>query len=237
MRNRLCNKFRFQIGHSLQSLTISHGLSSTIQSLPQESLRPLENLEHLDLSNNKIKTLPDTSFHFLKKLKDLELQDNEISNVQKGTFQADIHSHLKTIYLSFNSIKSVNQHTFTDLDSLEQLHLDDNKIVTLERRAFMNLKDLKRLNLKGNKISAVSFETFQNLPQLENLDMSYNQMADFQFSMFDQVGTLSAFCVNASNNKISDLSVNLDFNFKNGGKYMDLTRYVKVSILLLKHLL
>lgn len=189
--------------------------------MPQGPLRALENLELLDLSNNKFRTLPDTAFHFLKKLKELKLQDNEISHVPKGTFQGDIHTQLETIYLSFNGIKTINQHTFSDLPALQQLHMDDNAIVTLERRSFINLDNLRRLNLKGNKISVVSFETFQNLPQLENLDLSYNQLSDVQFSMFDQVGTLSAFCVNISHNKISDLSLNLDLSFGGGtGMYL-----------------
>lgn len=185
--------------------------------MPQRALRALENVELLDLSNNKLRTLPDTAFHFLKKLKELQLQDNEISHVPKGIFQGDIHTHLETIYLSFNAIKAINQHTFSDLPSLEQLHMDDNTIVTLDRRSFINLDNLKRLNLKGNKITMVSFEAFQNLPQLENLDMSYNQLSDMQFSMFDQVGTLSAFCVNVSHNKISGL--NLSFGGGQGRCY------------------
>lgn len=55
--------------------------------LPANALRPLTNLQLLDLSNNKIRSVSDTSFHFLKKIKKLELQDNEITELLKGTFQ------------------------------------------------------------------------------------------------------------------------------------------------------
>ncbi|KAL3279501.1 hypothetical protein HHI36_017010, partial [Cryptolaemus montrouzieri] len=77
----------YDIGHSLISLKLSHGLSSNMQNIPSESLKQLTNLKELDLSNNKLKNVPDTSFHFLKKLVILELQDNNIENLQKGTFQ------------------------------------------------------------------------------------------------------------------------------------------------------
>lgn len=187
---------------------MARAFSSSVQNLPTEILRTLVNLKDLDMSNNKFKTMPDTSFHFLKKLKNLQLHDNQIEVVHKGTFQGDIHANLETIYLSFNFIRSIHQHTFVDLPALEQLLLDDNKINSLERRAFMNLKNLKRLNLKGNRITSMSYETFQNLPELEDLDMSYNSLRTFEFNVFDQVGTLGILQVNVSHNRIIELLVN-----------------------------
>ncbi|XP_018322079.2 chaoptin [Agrilus planipennis] len=201
------------IGHSLVSLKLSHALSSSISQIPAESFGSLTNLEDLDLSFNRIQTMPDNCFHFMKKLKILQLQDNLIDKVQKGTFQGDLHSELEIIYMSFNNLKTIQQHTFTDLSLLEQLHLDDNKIENLERRAFMNLNKLKRLNLKGNKIASISYEAFQNLPDLEDLDMSYNKISKFEFAIFDQVGTLSMFKVNMSHNSITRLGSDNPLSF------------------------
>ncbi|KAJ8950482.1 hypothetical protein NQ314_007869 [Rhamnusium bicolor] len=200
------------IGHSLIRLRLSHAFSSSVANIPTDAIKVLSNLEDLDLSNNRLKNMPDTSFHFLRKLKNLKLQDNII--------EGDIHSNLEEIYLSFNNIKTINQHTFVHLPKLEQLHLDDNRIENLERRSFMNLGFIKRLNLKGNKISTISYEAFQNLPELEDLDMSYNKLTSFDFSMFDQVGTLSIFSVNASHNMLTDLLVNVPLNFEPGMVYL-----------------
>ncbi|KAL3279502.1 hypothetical protein HHI36_017011, partial [Cryptolaemus montrouzieri] len=119
--------------------------------------------------------------------------------------QGDIHSSLEEIYLSFNYIKSIRQHTFVELPNLMQILLDDNKIESIERKSFMNLESLKRLNLKGNKITKIPYEAFQNLPDLEHLDVSYNKLENFDFSMFDQVGTLSMFHVNMSHNRLRNL--------------------------------
>lgn len=55
--------------------------------LPAAAFKPLSEVVHLDLSNNKLVSVPDTSFHFLKKVRILELHDNEISDIVKGTFQ------------------------------------------------------------------------------------------------------------------------------------------------------
>ncbi|CAH1974718.1 unnamed protein product [Acanthoscelides obtectus] len=204
------------ISHSLEHLKLAHGLSSSVSNIPTDPLKVLVNLKGLDLSNNRIKTMPDTSFHFLTKLQRLELQDNIIETVSKGTFQGDIHGELEEIFLSYNNIRSIGQHTFVHLPHLQQLHLDDNKIESLERRAFMNLEQIKRLNLKGNKISSISYEAFQNLPNLEDLDLSFNQLKTFDFMMLDQVGTLSIFKVNASYNKLTDLMINVPLQFEGG---------------------
>lgn len=212
---------------------LSRALSSSIQNVPSEAIKPLGSLEELDLSNNHLKNVPDTAFHFLKKLRKIELQDNMIDIVHKGTFQVtapflikknlsksvifqgDIHSNLERIFFSFNNIRQIQQHTFNHLPQLEQLLLDDNRIESIDRRAFMNLQRLKRLNLKGNRIVTVSFEAFQNLPELEDLDMSYNRLNNFEFSMFDQVGTLSILHVNVSHNKLLDLVTNVPMSFEN----------------------
>lgn len=80
-----------EIGHTLVSLQMSHGLGMQMFQLPHESFRQLTALEALDLSNNKLKTLSDNSFHFMENLVSLELHDNQIEALQKGTFQGDIH--------------------------------------------------------------------------------------------------------------------------------------------------
>lgn len=75
------------VGHSIEKLIISNGLSTQMKTLPADALKPLVCLLHLDLSNNKLKTIADNAFHFLNRLKTLELHDNEIDKIQKGTFQ------------------------------------------------------------------------------------------------------------------------------------------------------
>lgn len=70
-----------------------NGLADTVVVLPFEPLKALIELQHLDLSNNRLKNVPDTSFHFLYKLKSLNLQDNFIEQFSKGTLQVSYSSH------------------------------------------------------------------------------------------------------------------------------------------------
>lgn len=80
----------FQIGHSLISLKIAHGLAGSLTAFPAQSFRILTSLQELDLSNNHLKTIRDTSFHFLQNLRTVELNDNAIEKLSKGTFQVSI---------------------------------------------------------------------------------------------------------------------------------------------------
>jgi Leucine-rich repeat (LRR) protein len=103
-----------EIGHSLISLKIAHGLSSLMTQLPD--LRDLTSLKELDLSNNRLKSIGDNSFHFLKNLQVLELDDNQIELLAKGTFQRDIHQNLLEVSMEFNSLKHISTHSFVDLE-------------------------------------------------------------------------------------------------------------------------
>jgi Leucine-rich repeat (LRR) protein len=82
-------------------LVVSHGFASSITNIPVEALRPLTNLQHLDLSNNRIRSMSQTSFHFLKSLRVLKLQDNQIEAIHKGTIQV----HTKENVLGFLFMK------------------------------------------------------------------------------------------------------------------------------------
>ncbi|XP_012061414.1 PREDICTED: chaoptin [Atta cephalotes] len=197
-----------EVGYSLLTLRMSHGLSSSISEIPNRPFKSLTNLQHLDLSNNKIQSLSATSFHFLKRIKRIELQDNEIDSILKGTFQGDIHSTLEEINFAFNQVRDLQTHTFIDLSALMTINLEDNTIERIEKRAFINMNRLKYINLRGNKIKDITDEAFQNLPDLEFLDLAYNNLNEFDFASFDQVGTLSSFKVNVSHNEISRLWVN-----------------------------
>lgn len=106
-----------EIGHSLISLKVAHGLSSLMTQLPD--IRELTSLKDLDFSNNRLKSIGDNSFHFLKNLEVLELNDNQIEQLQKGTFQRDIHQKLEEISIEFNNLKLISTHSFVDLEVCE----------------------------------------------------------------------------------------------------------------------
>lgn len=76
-----------EIGHTLQSLKMAHGLAAKMTALPPDVMKDLTSLQELDVSNNHLKSLADTCFHFQRELRVLEMHDNQLEQVAKGTFQ------------------------------------------------------------------------------------------------------------------------------------------------------
>lgn len=79
-----------EIGHTLLSLKMAHGLASKMTALPPDVMQHLTSLQELDVSNNHLKQLADTCFHFLRDLRVLEMHDNQLEQVAKGTFQVSV---------------------------------------------------------------------------------------------------------------------------------------------------
>lgn len=88
--NQIDNEAFQEIGHSLTSIRISHGLASSVTAFPVKPLNALTSLRYMDLSNNRLKSVGDTSLHFMKSLRTLDFSDNQIEGVTKGTFQVRI---------------------------------------------------------------------------------------------------------------------------------------------------
>lgn len=75
------------VGHSLISLKMSHGLAGSVGTLQPDMMHHLTSLQELDVSNNQLKSIGETCFHFVKNLRVLEMHDNRVDQVSKGTFQ------------------------------------------------------------------------------------------------------------------------------------------------------
>jgi len=129
----------------LTALDISWWLGK-IKSIPLE-IFTLDNLEHLELTNNEFQNLP-CEISQLKNLKELNLSKNEITSLPKEIGQL---KNLKTLYLKNNKITSLPKE-IGNLERLENLLLSGNDLETIPDEV-SELKNLKQLKLDGNNIS------------------------------------------------------------------------------------
>lgn len=118
-----------------------------IEALYQEDFTGLENLEMLDLSQNKLTELPSRVFEPLSSLCNLDLSSNHITHI--------------------------SQDSFAGLEMLERLYLHKNTIQSIHPAAFDGLKQLLELKLQGNQLTAVPV---LKMPSLLLLDLRFNRI-------------------------------------------------------------
>lgn len=168
-----------------------------IEGLSAEDFDGLENLEMLDLSQNKLSELPDRVFEPLTSLKNLDLSSNQISHISEQSFQGMVL--LERLYLFSNNIKTIHPAAFNDLDHLLELKLESNQLTSVPALSmpqlllldlssndlpFLGPSDLDTPNLETLKLGGVGLtslneELFRNLMNLHELDISGNQLKAF----------------------------------------------------------
>nr|XP_012137075.1 PREDICTED: chaoptin isoform X3 [Megachile rotundata] len=213
-----------EVGHSLLTLRIAHGLSSSISEMPNAPFKFLPNLQHLDFSNNKIKSLPDTSFHFLKRIKRIELQDNEIDDIRKGTFQN--LPDLEFLDLSYNDLNEFDFASFDQVGTLSsfKINASHNEIPKLWINSTTFTppttiggtiqSNIKVLDLSYNNISDIMRYYFKPVEySLTHLYLSHNQLSNVTQGVFGNMPHLQ--WLDLSHNDLIEVDFDCFRNTKN----------------------
>ncbi|KAI7803782.1 leucine-rich repeat-containing protein 4B [Triplophysa rosa] len=88
------------------------------------NLTPLERLEELELSGNRLEIIRPGSFQGLNALRKLWLMHSQMSVIERNAF--DDLKNLEELNLSHNSLHSLPHDLFTPLQKLERVHLNHN---------------------------------------------------------------------------------------------------------------
>ena len=84
----------------------------------------MQNLERINLNNNKLTSVPLDAFATLTKLRFIDLEYNQIEELPNGIFKNNLE--LIEIYLFQNKIKYLGTEIFNDLKKLNYVDLGDN---------------------------------------------------------------------------------------------------------------
>jgi len=177
----------------------------------------LPNLEHLDLSQNRLINIREESFSDLDKLKYLNLSFNRLDLESKfnNVSYFKNQSRLETLDLSFNEIKYLDTNlTFKYLESLKTLNLANNKLKSIDSWIFGFLPQLNELNLAMNNLSFLNEMCFCNLSSLKVLNLNSNQMSSTSFLNKNKNCLYNLDFLDLSQNKIISIGEN-DFKFLN----------------------
>ncbi len=91
----------------------------------------------------------------------------------------------KNLYVFKNSIESLSQEDFLELESLEMLDLSQNQLTELPDFVFEPLSSLHNLDLSANQIVHISKDSFAGLEHLERLYLYSNLIESIHPAAFD----------------------------------------------------
>ncbi|XP_022051035.2 vasorin b [Acanthochromis polyacanthus] len=179
-----------------------------IERLTAEDFDGLENLEMLDLSQNKLTHLPDRVFEPLTSLRNLDLSSNQITHISEECFHS--MTLLERLYLYSNHIKTIHPAAFNGLEHLLELKLQGNQLTSLPalsmpRLLLLDLRfnvlpnlgpsdiqtpNLEALKLGGVGLTSLNKELIGSLKNLHELDISGNQLESFPSVLKETPGLL-----------------------------------------------
>ncbi|CAN2388659.1 toll-like receptor 3 [Pristimantis euphronides] len=146
--------------------------SSKDSKIDDLSFQWLQNLQYLNMEQNKKIELSEDTFTGLKSLTYLSLSGCAFQTITNRTFSSLSNSSLILLNLTRTDIAKVTARAFYGLEHLEVLDLGINKIdQTLIGEEFEGLHSIKQIYLSYNKQLTLTSNSFGNIPALEKLNL------------------------------------------------------------------
>ncbi|XP_069315302.1 leucine-rich repeat, immunoglobulin-like domain and transmembrane domain-containing protein 3 [Eulemur rufifrons] len=146
---------------------------------------------------------------------------------------------LQYLWVSYNSVVTVDPSSFYNLKQLHELRLDGNSLVAFPWASLLDVPQLRTLDLRNNRITSVPSEATRYLKNLTYLDLSSNRLTtlppDFLESWSHSVATPGS--LNFSPRIILGLQDNPWFCDCRISKEIELSKVADLAVVLLDPLL
>ena len=176
-------------------------INCSINSIDDDAFIGLvDDLESLDLANNKLERVPSGALENLVNLASLNLNYNKIETLHPEAFRGLIS--LLRLYLFGNKIKVIDNLAFDGIGgNLTQINLGENQLTSVPSRPLRNMTVLQGLQVNHNRISAIISGEFREMGEnLDVLELSNNQVEELPEKAFYHLQMLNS--LDLENNKI-----------------------------------
>ncbi|KAJ2951171.1 hypothetical protein O0L34_g5563 [Tuta absoluta] len=185
----------------LQTLDLGE---NNLKLIPSDVFCPLDNLQVLNVTSNKIKSVDRLGFGKScgSGLRSLDLSHNEIKLLTEDSEITGLR-RLQELKLQHNNISDVSGETFNELIALRILNISYNFLQSIPEGTFANTKELREIYLNNNLLFELARGVFHRLDQLLVLDLSYNLLSSAHIDGGTFVGLIRLVILNLSNNALT----------------------------------
>ncbi|XP_049290447.1 toll-like receptor 6 [Anopheles funestus] len=156
--------------NNLEFLNLGQNKITYIQRLTNASCMP--NLSIIDLDYNELKRINFEVFWPLANLKQFNFRNNKIDTISGKLMNPDVHN----LILSHNRLKVLDFCNWQGTQVIS-LNLMSNNLTRVPRCLYKILsKNTKMIPLRINQIERFEAEDFEQLPNVEMIDMSHNKI-------------------------------------------------------------
>lgn len=202
--------------NGLKQLTTLELTDSNIRVIPDGFYCPLNNLQVLNLTRNRIRSTENLGIECesssgninigggLKEIHTLDLSWNELRVIPSNWAVTKLR-RLQHLYLQHNNISEVNSDMLTGLMALRTLNLSYNNINEISNQMFINSRELREILLQNNDLYELPRGIFHQLAQLIVLDLSQNMLTSHHINNETFAGLIRLRVLNLSHNSLTRL--------------------------------
>ncbi|KAI4479906.1 hypothetical protein M0804_010645 [Polistes exclamans] len=200
--------------YELRNLELLDISKNNFSYIPSESFEKNKKLNKLYFHHNQINldTLPDNLLSNLTNLEEVYLNNNGFKKLPENLFWGSIY--ITSINLNGNLLKTLSAMFFKDLKNVLSLEINNNLIKSLPDNIFKDMVNLDALDLSGNNMVYITNDLFKGLKLLTVLNMERNRIKVIEPTAFFPMEKL-AFAKLSHNRisfNISDKKLNLFYN-------------------------
>lgn len=193
----------------LKQLSTLELTDSNIRIMPDGFYCPLNNLQVLNLTRNRIRSTENLGFSgdecsALKEISVLDVSWNELRVIPENWAVSKLR-RLQHLNLQHNNISELSSETLTGLNALRTLNLSYNHIDQIPSGLFSSSKELREILLQNNELYELPKGVFHQLTQLLVLDLSKNLLTSHHINNETFAGLIRLVILNLSHNSLTRL--------------------------------